>query len=37
MDNLIKTLPAILAAADGSEEVAEAACIAAWKHVVGEG
>ena len=37
MDNLIKILPAILAAADGSEEVAEAACIAAWKHVVGEG
>lgn len=37
MDNFIKTLPAILAAADGSEEVAEAACIAAWKHVVGEG
>jgi predicted nucleic acid-binding Zn ribbon protein len=37
MDTLIKTLPAILAAADGSEEVAEAACIAAWKHVVGEG
>jgi len=37
MENLIKTLPAILAAADGSEEVAEAACIAAWKHVVGEG
>jgi hypothetical protein len=37
MDNLIKTLPAILAAAGGSEEVAEAACIAAWKHVAGEG
>jgi hypothetical protein len=37
MDNLIKTLPAILAAAEGSEEVVEAACIAAWKHVVGEG
>jgi hypothetical protein len=37
MDNLIKTLPAILAAADGSEDVAEAACIAAWKHIVGPG
>jgi len=37
MDNLIKTLPAILAAAGGSVEVAEAACIAAWKHVAGEG
>ena len=37
MDNLIKTLPAILAAAAASEEVAEAACIAAWKHIVGEG
>ncbi len=36
MDNLIKTLPAILAATGGSEEVAEAACIAAWKHAVGE-
>jgi predicted nucleic acid-binding Zn ribbon protein len=35
MDNLIKTLPAILAAAAESEEVAEAAAIAAWKHVVG--
>jgi predicted nucleic acid-binding Zn ribbon protein len=37
MDNLIKTFPAILKAAGASEEVAEAACIAAWKHVVGEG
>jgi hypothetical protein len=37
MDNLIKTLPAILAAAAGSEEVAEAGCIAAWKHIVGQG
>lgn len=35
MDNLIKTLPAILAAAAESEEVAEAAAIAAWKHLVG--
>jgi hypothetical protein len=37
MDKLIKTLPAILAAAEGSEEVAEAACVAAWKHAVGPG
>jgi len=37
MDNLIKTLPAILAAAADSEEVAEAASIAAWKHVAGAG
>ena len=37
MDKLIKTLPAILAAAGDSEEVAEAACFAAWKHAVGPG
>ncbi|HAF15570.1 MAG TPA: hypothetical protein DCK93_06475 [Blastocatellia bacterium] len=37
MDKLIKSLPAILAASGASEEVAEAACIAAWKHAVGEG
>lgn len=37
MDSLIKTLPAILAAAGSSEEVTEAACIAAWKHIAGEG
>jgi|SRR5882672_2396036 len=37
MDQLIKTLPAILKAAGASEEVAEAACIAAWRHAVGEG
>jgi hypothetical protein len=30
-------LPAILAAAGSSEEVSEAACIAAWKNAVGEG
>jgi hypothetical protein len=36
MDNLIRTLPAILAASRASEEVAEAACIAAWKHAVGD-
>lgn len=37
MDKLIKTLPAILQASGAAEEVAEAACIAAWKHAVGEG
>lgn len=37
MDNLIKTLPKILQAAGNSPEVAEAACIAAWKHAAGEG
>ncbi|MDQ6653726.1 MAG: DUF721 domain-containing protein [Acidobacteriota bacterium] len=37
MDKLIKTLPAIIVASGASEEVAEAACIAAWKHAVGEG
>jgi predicted nucleic acid-binding Zn ribbon protein len=37
MDRLIKTLPAILKAAGASEEVAEAACIAAWRHAVGAG
>jgi predicted nucleic acid-binding Zn ribbon protein len=36
MDNLIRTLPSILAASRASEEVAEAACIAAWKDAVGE-
>ena len=37
MDQLIKTLPAILRASGASEEVREAACIAAWKQAVGEG
>jgi hypothetical protein len=37
MDKLIKTLPAILKAAGASEELSQAACIAAWKHAVGEG
>jgi hypothetical protein len=36
MDKLIKTLPAILAASGSSEEVAEAAAVAAWKHAVGD-
>jgi hypothetical protein len=37
MDQLIKTLPAILRASGAPEEVREAACIAAWKQAVGEG
>ncbi len=37
MDNLIKSLPKILQAAGDSPEVAEAACIAAWKHAAGDG
>jgi predicted nucleic acid-binding Zn ribbon protein len=37
MDSLIKALPAILKAAGAAEEVAEAACIAAWRHAVGAG
>jgi hypothetical protein len=36
MESLIKTLPAILTAAGPSPEVAEAACIAAWRHAVGD-
>ena len=36
MERLIKTLPAILKVSGASEEVAEAACIAAWRHAVGE-
>ena len=37
MDGLIKTLPAILRAAGDSDQVVEAACMAAWKHAAGEG
>jgi len=37
MNQLIKSLPVILRAAGDSEEVAEAAAIAAWKHAAGEG
>lgn len=37
MYKLIKTLPAILKVSEASEEVAEAACIAGWRHAVGEG
>jgi hypothetical protein len=37
MNQLIKSLPTILRAAADSEEVAEAAAIAAWKHAAGDG
>ncbi len=37
MERLIKTLPAILKASGAPEQVAEAACMAAWKHAVGDG
>ena len=37
MDSLIKALPAVLKASGAPEEVAEAACVAMWKHAVGEG
>jgi hypothetical protein len=36
MEQLIKTLPAILRAGGHSAEVVEAAAIAAWKHAAGE-
>ena len=36
MDSFIKALPAILKASGAPEEVAEAACVAMWKHAVGE-
>jgi hypothetical protein len=37
MNQLIKSLPTILRAAGDSDEVAEAAAIAAWKHAAGDG
>lgn len=37
MNQLIKSLPNILRAAGDSEQVAEAAAIAAWKHAAGDG
>ena len=37
MDQLIKALPAILKVAGESENVTEAACLAAWKYAAGEG
>ena len=37
MNQLIKSLPGVLRAAGDSQEVAEAAAIAAWKHAAGDG
>ena len=37
MDQLIKSLPKVVRAAGDSEEVAEAAAIAAWKFAAGDG
>jgi hypothetical protein len=37
MNPWIKSLPGVLRAAQGAEEVAEAAAIAAWKHAAGDG
>ena len=37
MNQLIKSLPSVLRAAGDSNEVAEAAAIAAWKHAAGDG
>ena len=37
MNQLIKSLPSVLRAAGDSEEVAEAAAMAAWKHAAGDG
>jgi hypothetical protein len=37
MNQLIKSLPGVLRAAGNAEEVAEAAALAAWKHVAGDG
>lgn len=36
MDSLLKTLPAIMKAAGDSNEVAQAACLVAWKQIAGE-
>jgi len=37
MDELIKSLPTVLRAVGSSQEVAEAAALAAWKHSIGAG
>ena len=37
MDQLIKAVPGLLQAAGDAEEVTEAAALAVWKHVAGEG
>lgn len=36
MEQLIKSLPAVLRAAENSDEVYGAACVAAWNHCVGD-
>jgi len=36
MESLIKALPALLKSSHAPEEVSEAACVAMWKHAVGE-
>jgi hypothetical protein len=35
MDQLIRTLPAVVANAEAPAELFEAACIATWNHIVG--
>ena len=37
MDSLIKALPELLKESGAPEDVAEAACVAVWKHAVGDG
>jgi len=37
MNRVIDSLPTVLKASGAPQEIAEAACIAAWKHAVGEG
>lgn len=37
MDQLIKSLPALLQAAGDTEEIRETAAVVAWNHVAGEG
>src|SRR5215468_10995000 len=37
MNQLIKSLPAVLRASENSEEVAQAAAVAAWKYAAGDG
>ena len=37
MESLLKTLPAIMKVAGDSIEVAEAACLVAWRQIAGEG
>lgn len=37
MDQLINSLPALLQAAEGAEEVTTAVAVAVWNHIAGEG